>query len=176
MHLQLKSPFRLRKSVTTIFREQRSHRLEVDVRELSGCTCLRLRRAARRITQIYDHLLEPAGLTVNQFSLLGQLYGATRSRRIGLPIGALAERMGMDPTTLNRNLKPLEAQGLVRNAADAADRRVRSVLITAKGATKLQKAIPFWRRAQAQVEEALGVEATLALNGLLDLSSAKLSK
>ena len=82
----------------------------------------------------------------------------------------------MDPTTLNRNLKPLEAKALVGNAADPADRRVRTVLITEKGQAKLQKAVPFWRRAQAQVEEALGAEAALALNGLLDLSSAKLSK
>jgi DNA-binding MarR family transcriptional regulator len=157
-------------------RGQGAMALEVDVRELSGCTCLRLRRAARRVTQIYDRLLEPAGLTVNQFSLLAQLYGASRSRRDGLPIGALADRLGMDPTTLNRNLKPLEAQALVKDAADPADRRVRSILITTKGLAKLRKAVPFWRRAQAQVEEGLGPQAVLALNGLLDLSAAKLSR
>jgi DNA-binding MarR family transcriptional regulator len=150
--------------------------LDVDLRELSGCTCLRLRRAARRVTQIYDHLLEPAGVTVTQFSLLAQLYGASRGGDKGLSIGVLAERMVMDPTTLNRNLKPLLAQGLVKDGADPEDRRVRFVSITEKGRMTLQTAVPFWRRAQAQVEETLGPEATLALNGLLDLSSAKLSK
>jgi DNA-binding MarR family transcriptional regulator len=132
-------------------------------------------RVARRATQIYDQLLEPAGLTIAQFSLLAQLHGATRRRPGGVPIGALAAWMMMDPTTLNRNLKPLEAQAFVSSSPDAADRRVRSIRITGKGRAKLQKAIPFWRRAQAHVEQALGPEVTLALNGLLDLSSAKLS-
>ena len=30
--------------------------------EIANCTCLRLRRTARRVTQIYDQMLEPAGL------------------------------------------------------------------------------------------------------------------
>jgi DNA-binding MarR family transcriptional regulator len=148
--------------------------LDVDLQELSGCTCLRLRRAARQVTQIYDHLLEPAGITGAQLSLLAQLYRASRRPDDGLSIGTLAERMVMDPTTLNRNLKPLAAQGLVKDGVDPQDRRVRFLLITEKGRLKLQKAVPLWRRAQAQVEQALGPEATVALNGLLDLSSARL--
>ena len=149
--------------------------VEVNVIEIAGCTCLRLRRATRRVTQIYDRFLEPAGLTSNQIGLLTHLYGASRSARAALPIGVLAERVGMDPTTLNRNLKPLEAQGLVEDAADPEDGRVRAILITREGTTRLQKAVPFWRQAQTHLESALGKEATLALNGLLDLSSAKLS-
>jgi MarR family len=87
-----------------------------------------------------------------------------------------AERMGLDPTTLNRNLKPLEAQGFVADTADPTDRRVRVLQITHKGANKLGETVPFWRQAQARVEKALGSEATLALNALLDLSSAKLTE
>lgn len=144
--------------------------MDVNPRELSACTCLRLRRTTRRVTQIYDHHLEPAGLTVSQFGLLARLHAAGRN----LSIGALAERAGMDPTTLNRNLKPLVTQGLVANAPDPADGRVRTVAITQAGRTKFEAAVPYWRRAQTQVEETLGTEATLALNGLLDLSFAKL--
>ena len=81
---------------------------DIDIRAIAQCSCLRLRRTTRRVTQIYDRLLEPAGLTVNQFGLLARLYGANLRREI-LPIGTLAERVGMDPTTLNRSLKPLEA-------------------------------------------------------------------
>ncbi len=148
---------------------------DLDIREIAQCTCLRLRRTTRRVTQIYDRLLEPAGMTVNQFGLLARLYGASL-RRETLPISVLAERLGMDPTTLNRSLKPLEAEGLVTNADDPADRRVRAVLITEQGIAKLREAVPLWRKAQGQIDEALGLATTVALNGLLELSYANLSK
>jgi DNA-binding MarR family transcriptional regulator len=148
---------------------------DLDIREIAQCTCLRLRRTTRRVTQIYDRLLEPAGMTVNQFGLLARLYGASL-RRETLPITTLAERLGMDPTTLNRSLKPLEAQGLVTNADVPSDRRVRAVSITAQGIARLREAAPLWRKAQRQIDEALGLSTTVALNGLLELSYANLSK
>jgi DNA-binding MarR family transcriptional regulator len=147
--------------------------MSVDVQEIAGCTCLRLRRASRKLTQIYDRLLGTAGLTVNQFGLLAQLYGADE-RSTGLSMGTIADRLGLDPTTLNRNLKPLHLHGLVKDAIDAADRRVHIIRITEKGRRSLERAMPFWRQAQAQVSRALGEEAIGALNGLLDQSTAKL--
>jgi DNA-binding MarR family transcriptional regulator len=62
----------------------------------------------------------------------------------------------------------------VRSAPDPADGRVRIVRTTDKGVRALTKAVPLWQDAQAQVEKALGQEATTALNGLLDLSSGRL--
>ena len=38
-----------------------------------GCTCLRLRKASRRVSQIYDQHLEPFGLTVTQYGVLGHI-------------------------------------------------------------------------------------------------------
>jgi DNA-binding MarR family transcriptional regulator len=146
-----------------------------DLREITGCTCLRIRRAARRMTQVYDHLLAPAGLTVNQFGVLGQLFGADRMGSAGLSIGGLAERLGTDPTTLNRNLKPLATKGLVIHFADPADARRRIVRITDRGRRKLLYAVPLWRRAQAQVEEALGRKTMTALNELLDLTAERMA-
>ena len=148
----------------------------IDLREVSGCTCLRARRLARQLTAAYDRALKPVGLTVNQFGVLAKLYGATRGSPTGLAIGALADRVGMHPTTLNRDLKPLKAQDLIADAVEGSDRRVRAVIITAKGLAKLRKAIPLWRRAQKRLEAALGAEPTRALNELLDLASAKLGK
>ena len=149
---------------------------QIDIQEILGCTCSRLRRVARRSTQIYDRALEPVGITINQFGLLARLHGQSVAGQNELPIGALSDLVGMHPTTLNRDLKPLRAQGLVADATDPADRRVRAVLLTGKGRAKLRKAVPHWRRAQTQVQAALGAEATLALNGLLDLASGKLAK
>jgi len=148
----------------------------IDIREVSGCACLRVRHAARQLTQSYDLALEPVGLTVNQFGLLAKLYGATQGGLAGLPIGVLADRVGMHPTTLNRDLKPLMVQNLVADAAAPGDRRVRAVTITPKGRTRLRKAIPFWRQAQNRLEGALGGEAARALNDLLELTAMRLKK
>jgi len=148
--------------------------MDEDLGEVMGCTCLRLRRVARRMTQIYDHGLEPSGLTVNQFGLLAHLFGAAQAGAVGWPIGRLSERLGMDPTTLNRNLKPLQSRGLVEDAVDPADRRIRLVRLTPEGERRWRAAVPLWRQAQTRVDTLLGDPAVQALNELLDLSSAKL--
>lgn len=146
----------------------------IDIREVLGCTCMRLRRANRQMTQLYDQHLAPAGLTVSQFGLLARLHGASVRGKAALPIGELADQHGMDPTTLTRNLKLLMAAGLVRDGRDEDDHRVRTISLTVAGRKRLIRAMPEWRKAQDRVEAALGTEAMLALNGLLDLSNAKL--
>ena len=148
--------------------------MDDDLKKIMVCTCLRMRRATRRVTQVYDRALEPAGLTVNQFGLLGYLFGASRAPARALSIGSIAEWLGMDPTTLNRNLKPLLAKGMVKNATDPADGRVRIVRITDKGLRALREALPRWRSAQADVEKVIGARSIAELNALLDLSASKL--
>jgi DNA-binding MarR family transcriptional regulator len=148
----------------------------IDLDEVSNCTCLRARRAARQLSRIYDGALASAGITVNQLGLLAKLHGATTRAPNGVSIGTLADLVGMHPSTLNRDLKPLREQGFLRDAVDPNDRRARAVFITKKGQAKLRQAIPAWRRAQAHLQEVLGQEVTLSLNGLLDLAYAKLAQ
>jgi DNA-binding MarR family transcriptional regulator len=147
----------------------------IDVNEVAGCTCLRARRTARQLSRLYDSALEPAGVTVNQLGVLTKLLGAMMRKPSGISIGALAEHIGMHPSTLNRYLKPLKKLGFVGDARDLDDRRARAVFITKKGQNKLREAIPAWRRAQARVQEALGHELMLSLNASLDLACAKVA-
>lgn len=149
---------------------------KIDIREIAGCTCLLARRTTRQLTQIYDAALEPIGLTINQFGVLAHLYGSTLAGRGHLSIGALADRIGKHPSTLNRDLGPLGVRGLVADARDPSDARVRAVRITARGRAQLSKAIPHWRRAEAKIRSSLGAETVVALRGLLELSSVKLTK
>jgi DNA-binding MarR family transcriptional regulator len=95
---------------------------------------MRLRKASRRVTQIYDHGLEAAGLTVSQYGVLGQL-----RRYDGIGISALAEILIMDPTTLTRSLRPLERQGLVTMKPGRRDRRSRCLHLTAKRSAVLRR-------------------------------------
>ncbi len=149
--------------------------MEIELREVMGCTCLKMRRVTRRITQLYDHALAESGITVNQFGLLTHLHGARLAGSPGLAMGALAERLGADPTTLNRTLKPLQKKGWVKDAIDPADSRVRLVGLTDKGRRALLAAMPLWRRAQGQVDKALGPKAVAALGELLDLAASRLA-
>jgi len=139
-----------------------------ELKDIVDCTCLRLRRTTRRLTQLYDHALDPTGLTANQFGLLGHLHFAQARRGTGLSIGALAEMLGMDPSTLTRNLKPLAAKGLIGDHPDPADGRARLITITARGRAKLDEALPYWRIAQNAVKQKLGVRAAKDLGKLLD--------
>jgi DNA-binding MarR family transcriptional regulator len=131
--------------------------------KMLGCTCMRLRKASRRVSQIYDHSLEPAGMTVTQYGVLGHL-----ARYDGIGIGALAEKLIMDPTTLTRNLRPLERQGFVTMKLDRRDKRSRCLHLTASGRAAFEDAKPGWVRAQRRVEEALGRAEASALNAALD--------
>jgi DNA-binding MarR family transcriptional regulator len=148
--------------------------MDRNLQEAMGCTCLRIRRAARQFTHIYDHALEPAGLTVMQFGLLANLFGASLRRSEISSIGAIAEWLGMDPTTLNRNLKPLKARGLVKDQPAPSDARLRVVQITEKGRRELSDAMGLWRQAHLKIEQTLGRKQRLALNDMLDQSMAKL--
>jgi DNA-binding MarR family transcriptional regulator len=114
------------------------------------CACFNVRRAARAVTQLYDRELAPAGLRATQVTLLVAL-----ARAGALPFTRLAAVLGMDRTTLTRNLAPLERDGLV-TLRPGADRRVKLATITPKGREVLEQAIPLWRRAQRQITQGLG--------------------
>jgi DNA-binding MarR family transcriptional regulator len=66
--------------------------------------------------------------------------------------------LGVDRTTLNRNIKPLEESGLVRTVADPDDARVRALELTKAGQKKLSVAVPVWRRVQNEAEARIGGE------------------
>lgn len=132
-------------------------------RQASPCTWLRLRKASRQVTQIYDHHLAPWGLTVNQYSILGHLRALP-----GIAISALADVMVMDPTSLTRALRPLQRQGLIRAESDREDRRARRLHLTAEGELMHKAAGVGWRAAQTHIEEALGCDGPPAINGILD--------
>jgi DNA-binding MarR family transcriptional regulator len=117
--------------------------------ECRDCVCFALRHAARRMTQHYRRMLRPSGLMGTQFSLLVSLAEAGP-----LPMTRLAARLGLERTSLTRNLKPLAAKGWVSVDEDD-DRRVRRVRITPSGRAKARAALPLWRKAQATAATAV---------------------
>lgn len=116
----------------------------------SECICSHLRMAARAVTQSFDEFLRPTGIRATQLPVLVALALAECA-----PISGLGTALGMDRTTLTRNLGPLEKGGLVEAAA-GGDRRQRLVRLTPAGERALRRALPLWRRAQERVLERLG--------------------
>lgn len=114
------------------------------------CLCLAAQRAARALARRFDEAFRPFGITSGQFSLLHAL-----NRPLPPSIGAVAELLVMDRTTLTANLKPLERDGLVENVVDAQDRRVRRVALTPAGATVLARAMPVWTAVHGAIEAGL---------------------
>lgn len=137
----------------------------------SPCTCLLLRKAARRVSQIYDRHLAPFGLTITQFALLSHLRTYD-----GIGIGALAGKLVMDPTTLTRNLRPLERQGLIIQVADRNDKRNRNLHLTQTGRDAFRAARPGWQAAQEEIAGVLGGDDGPALSGAIDRMLQKLSE
>ena len=128
----------------------------------AACVCLGVQRAARGVARRYDEALKPLGLTSGQFSILSSML-----RDSSEPIGALAELLGQERTTLTRNLRPLEAAGWIDAQPDAKDARVRRVRLTDKGRELVCAAIPIWRSAQRDSNARLGEAGWDALRPLL---------
>lgn len=134
-----------------------------ELAQIRFCACANLRMASRALTQFYDEMLKPTGLRGTQFTVLGtiSIMGLT-------PLTLLADQLVMDRTTLSRNLKPLQREGLVE-LQQGEDRRQRLVRITDKGQEMLERALPLWQQAQARVVELFDGEQFSAL--LANLSS-----
>ncbi len=136
-----------------------------------GCTNLKLRRLARTVARGYDADVRPVGLTEAQYGLLSHVV------KLG-PIapGALAQAMGLDPSTLTRNLRAMVDAGWVAEAAagDRADRRTRPLVATPAGVALRAQAQQRWRVSQERINRVLGPERVVALHALLDECSALL--
>lgn len=127
------------------------------------CTAAKVRRLSRQVSQIYDDALCQHSLTIGQFGLLASL-----SRRRGIAIGALADRLSADASTVSRLVKPLAADGLILIQIDQSDRRGRLVWLTDAGYQRRGAAQQGWQTAQDAVEQRLGSGRLAALRFLLD--------
>ena len=128
---------------------------------MTECYCVALRVAARKVSSIYDEALAPAGVSVAQYSLL---------RRIGhfqpVSLTELARLSLLDRSTVGRNAKLLERDGLIRSVA-GRDQRETALELTEAAQQVLSDGAPLWNKAQAEVEALLGEEGARNLRALL---------
>jgi DNA-binding MarR family transcriptional regulator len=128
----------------------------------NNCNCTALRKASRRVSQLYDGALASCGLRVTQLAILNQIL------RMGTPaMGDLARALVMDRGALAHNVKPLERDGLIETVADPADRRNRLIALTRAGRRKVAECERSWARAQERFEASFGARESAALRRAL---------
>ena len=133
--------------------------LRTDARAMvEACAGWNSRLAARRITQFLDREMAGLGVTVAQVGLMAQIAAISDDM-----LGALAQRTGLDQSTLSRNLRTLEGEGLIEIAVVETDLRRRAVWLTETGARRLEVAIPIWRRAHAKLAKLLAPDSARRL-------------
>jgi DNA-binding MarR family transcriptional regulator len=131
---------------------------------ISPCNATALRKASRRLTQLYDTALEPTGLRSTQFAILVELANWSTDPPT---LAELAESLATDRSSLGHNLRPLEREGFIALREGATDRRQRRIALTAKGKTKWREGLRLWQTAQDRFEHVFGQSAAAALRATL---------
>ena len=90
--------------------------------------CFSLYGASIAINRAYKPMLDELGLTYPQYLVLHTLWEAD-----GLTIGAIAERLSLEPSTITPLMKRLEAAGFVTRQRNPEDERQVQVRLTDLG-------------------------------------------
>ena len=129
--------------------------------------CFNLRWVTRAVTQFYDAEMRRHGIRPTQGTILVSL-----NARESWNMAELSDWLGMERTTLVRNLRPLQRDGLVQVVGGGRGNRV-GLAITTKGRKQIEKLAPAWRSAQNTAVKTLGKKRWSAI--LSDLETAALA-
>jgi len=141
-----------------------------DMESQENCVCFNLRSVTRAVTQFYDAEMRRHGIRPNQCSILAAVTG-----KDSWSMADLSDFLGMERTTLIRNLRPLQRDGLLLTEAAGHGGRI-EVSITPLGRKKVQEAHPAWLAAQQAIVETLGKDRWSAIFADLQKATMALSK
>lgn len=123
---------------------------------------------ARFRSIVYDHFMQPHGLTRAQWRVLAALF-----RKDGLTQRELCDRLEIGAVTLSGLIDRLEARGWVERREDAQDRRVKRIWLTDQvrdiQADMVRRANELNRMAlkglnAAQIDDLIGMLKTVKAN------------
>lgn len=132
------------------------------------CYCRDLRYITSQVTRLYDQRLKEVGITCQQYSALVHI----RSME-PVSVTELSRKMGLDRTSLSRNLKIMEKNYLIEDQEGAG--RSRRIMLSGHGKKILAQAQIAWKRAQTDFEQLLSREQMEHLHELIDILSTNLS-
>src|SRR3954465_4526412 len=100
---------------------------ERDMAAVENCVCFNLRRVTRAVTQFFDAEMRRYGIRPTQGSILAALQSKQSWNML-----EFSDSLGMERTTLVRNLRPLQRDGFVEATGGGRGNRV-ELTITTKG-------------------------------------------
>jgi DNA-binding MarR family transcriptional regulator len=140
-----------------------------DILSELACTNTALRRAARRLAQLYDDALAPLDLKATQISLMAEIERlSVDGNKEGPTLQDLAAQLAIQISALTHALRPLVRDGLVELRPDAEDRRTKHGVLTRLGRKRLAEAVGLWAAANDRVEDVLGRDSAATLRALAD--------
>lgn len=90
--------------------------------------CFSLYAASMAVTRAYKPLLDSLGITYPQYLVMHALW-----EKDGRTVGAIAERLALESSTVTPLVKRLESAGFVTRARNRADERQVHVSLTTRG-------------------------------------------
>ncbi|PSH68242.1 MarR family transcriptional regulator [Phyllobacterium brassicacearum] len=95
---------------------------------LDSQLCFSIYSASIAIHRLYKPMLDELGVTYTQYLVLSTLW-----EKEGLTITAIADRLGLEPSTITPAVKRLESAGFVTRRRSTSDERQVRVHTTARG-------------------------------------------
>lgn len=126
----------------------------------SECYCTNLRRSANSITEYYNRYFNDLNLTVAQYYIIVNL-----SRLKNANSSDLSKRIGLERSTLVRNIQGLIKKGLIEEGGEGKGHQFK---LTKKGEKVLKNAKTKWKNAQDKMKKFLGEEDSAALLRIAD--------
>ncbi|MCE7733976.1 MAG: winged helix-turn-helix transcriptional regulator [Candidatus Heimdallarchaeota archaeon] len=128
---------------------------------IDSCLATNTRKLARNMTRIYDSALETSGININQLAMLLTIQGlmqelSTKQMTIYPSLSIVATRLGMDNSTLSRNLRTLEDRSIVLIEQSKESRREKIIKLTEQGVDIALTAYPLWKKIQDLIKNKMG--------------------
>ena len=129
-----------------------------------SCLGVRVARLHRLVVRRYDEQLRDAGLSISQIEILSAL------QLLPEPIrpSDLARYLGIERSTMSRNLAVLADKNLVAASQTSPTGRAQRITITPVGRRTLRGAGRAWATAQAAVRDSLGADAADLVDRWID--------
>jgi DNA-binding MarR family transcriptional regulator len=140
--------------------QQQARDLALAMRD--ACLGVRISRLHRLVARRFDQSLRPMGLTLPQLEILAvlTLIGPARP-------AAVADALGVERSTISRNLAAMQHRGWVALDTAPSGRAV-TAAVTEEGTRTLAAARAAWTDAQVAVAALVGASSAGTIDGWLD--------
>ncbi len=136
----------------------------------SECLAVRIRLLNRTVTNIFDEALRPLKVKVSQLNVLIVV------AKLG-PVspGEVSRRLNMEKSTLSRNVDRMRTRDWLK-VSEGDSGRKQILEIGPAGRRLIEKALPFWRQAQAETEAMLGNRGARSIHRAANIVWAQLGR